>query len=595
MTSDELKQLYIEFFRERGHAVIQGSSLIPENDSTILYTPAGMQPLVPFLLGEKHPAGRRLVDVQKCVRTGDIDEVGDPTHLTFFEMLGNWSLGDYFKREAIEWSYEFLTAREWLGFSKDQLHVTVFEGDDQVPPDEEAAAIWEETGIPRGRIYFMGRKDNWWGPTGNTGPCGPDTEIFIDTGRTPCNPECRPGCGCGKYFEIWNDVFMQYRRTEDGKYVPLEQKNVDTGMGVERTIAMMNGSGSVFDIREFQPLFGFLKKFAGIGSQPDFETNRSLRIVSDHIRTATHILGDDQGVPPSNLDRGYVLRRLIRLAIRHGRKLGIDEPFTQRLAEVVIDTEASAHGELSRNRKFILDELSAEETRFEKTLQAGLREFDKLLPNLLRNPVKTIPGRIAFRLYDTYGFPVEFTAEMAAEHGMTVDMTGYSKAFEKHRELSRQGSEEKFKGGLADNSEMVTKLHTATHLLHQALRDVLGEHVEQKGSNITEKRLRFDFSQPEAMTPEEKVAVEKKVNDMINADLPVTCMEMELEKALEKGAIGLFRSKYGEKVKVYIIGNYSIEICGGPHVASTGELGKFRIAKEMSSSRGVRRIRAVLE
>ncbi len=595
MTSDELKQLYIDFFRDRGHVVIQGSSLIPENDSTILYTPAGMQPLVPFLLGEKHPAGRRLVDVQKCVRTGDIDEVGDPTHLTFFEMLGNWSLGDYFKREAIEWSYEFLTSGQWLAFGVDQLHVTVFEGDDQAPPDEEAAAIWEETGIPRDRIYFMGRKDNWWGPTGNTGPCGPDTEIFIDTGRTPCCPECRPGCGCGKYFEIWNDVFMQYRRTEDGRYVPLEQKNVDTGMGVERTIAMMNGSATVFDIREFQPLFSFLKKLAGIGSQPDSETTRSFRVISDHIRTATHILGDDQGVPPSNLDRGYVLRRLIRLAIRHGRKLGIDEPFTHRLAEIVIETEASAHDELARNRRFILDELSAEETRFEKTLQAGLREFDKLLPSLQKNPAKTIPGRIAFRLYDTYGFPVEFTAEMAAEHGMTVDMSGYSKAFEKHRELSRQGSENKFKGGLADNSEMVTKLHTATHLLHQALRDVLGKHVEQKGSNITEKRLRFDFSHPAAMTADEKAAVEKKVNEMISSDLPVNCLEMELEEALEKSAIGLFRSKYGDKVKVYTIGSYSIEICGGPHVASTGELGKFRIAKEMSSSRGIRRIRAVLE
>ncbi len=595
MTSDELKQIYIEFFRKKGHAVIQGSSLIPENDSTILYTPAGMQPLVPFLLGEKHPAGRRLVDVQKCVRTGDIDEVGDSTHLTFFEMLGNWSLGDYFKREAIEWSYEFLTSGEWLGFGVDQLHVTVFKGDDQIPPDEEAAALWEETGISRDRIYFMGRKDNWWGPTGNTGPCGPDTEIFIDTGRVPCCPECRPGCSCGKYFEIWNDVFMQYRRTEDGRYVPLQKKNVDTGMGVERTVAMLNGSDTVFDIREFQPLFGFLKKFAGIGSQPDNETTRSLRVISDHIRTATHILGDDQGVPPSNLDRGYVLRRLIRLAIRHGRKLGIDEPFTHRLAEVVIETEASAHDELARNRRFILDELSAEESRFEKTLQAGLREFEKLLPNLQKNPAKTIPGRIAFRLYDTYGFPVEFTAEMAAEHGMTVDMSGYSKAFEKHRELSRQGSENKFKGGLADNSEMVTKLHTATHLLHQALRDVLGKHVEQKGSNITEKRLRFDFSHPSAMTADEKIAVENKVNDMIAYDLPVNCVEMELEEALEKGAIGLFRSRYGEKVKVYTIGDYSIEICGGPHVPRTGELGKFRIVKEMSSSGGVRRIRAVLE
>jgi len=595
MTSEELKQLYFDFFSGKGHTIIQGASLIPQEDSTILYTPAGMQPLVPFLLGEKHPSGRRLVDVQKCIRTGDIEEVGDSSHLTFFEMLGNWSLGDYSKWEAISWSFEFLTSAEWLGFSPDQLHVTVFAGDELVPPDHEAASVWEETGIPSDRIYFLGRKDNWWGPTGNTGPCGPDTEIFIDTAIPPCGPDCAPGCSCGKYFEIWNNVFMEYRRTSDGNYVPLEQKNVDTGMGVARTVAMMNGCETIFDILQFQPLFGYLKKIAGLGSDPDDQALRSLRIISDHIRTATHILGDDQGIPPSNLDRGYILRRLIRLAIRHGRKLGIDNPFTRELGEIVINTESANHEELARNRQFVLTELAEEEARFEKTLKSGLREFEKLLPNLKRNPAKIIPGRIAFRLYDTFGFPVEFTAELALEQGMTVDMNGYVKAFEKHRELSRMGGEDKFKGGLADNSEMVTKLHTATHLLHQALRDVLGDHIEQKGSNITDKRLRFDFSHPGKMTDEEIELVQTKVNELIKADLPVEFEETRLESALEMGAIGLFRSKYGDMVKLYRIGDYSLEICGGPHVSRTGELGKFRIIKEKSSSSGIRRIRAVLE
>ncbi|OPL19042.1 MAG: alanine--tRNA ligase [Candidatus Aegiribacteria sp. MLS_C] len=595
MTAEELRRLYFDFFTSRGHTLVQGASLIPQEDSTILFTPAGMQPLVPYLLGEKHPGGSRLVDIQKCIRTGDIEEVGDPTHLTFFEMLGNWSLGDYFKREAIEWSFEFLTGREWLGFDPGLLSVTVFAGDGQVPPDDEAASIWEDMGVPPERIHFLGRKDNWWGPTGATGPCGPDTEMFIDTGRPPCGPRCMPGCGCGKYFEIWNDVFMQYRKTSDGDFVSLEQRNVDTGMGVERTVAMMNGCTSVFEVPVFQPLLGRLEELTGAGAGGTGDRVRSLRIISDHIRTATHILGDDQGVPPSNLDRGYVLRRLIRLAIRHGRKLGIEDPFTRDLAGLVIETESDDHPELARNREFVLSELHQEEQRFESTLQSGLREFEKLLPNLLRNPAATVPGRVAFKLYDTYGFPVEFTAELASEHGLKVDMEGYGKAFDKHRELSRQGGGGKFKGGLADNSEMVTRLHTATHLLHQALREVLGDHVEQKGSNITEKRLRFDFSHPEAMTGEEIRAVEVRVNEIIEADLPVVCEEKLLEEALEEGAIGLFRSRYGDMVKVYSIGSFSTEICGGPHVARTGELGHFRILKEKSSSGGVRRIRAVLE
>jgi alanyl-tRNA synthetase len=595
MTSDKLRELYLDFFGRRGHARIRGASLVPENDSTVLFTTAGMHPLVPFLMGEKHPAGRRLVDFQKCIRTGDIDCVGDLSHLTFFEMLGNWSLGDYFKREAITWSWEFLTGREWLGLDPSLLSVTVFAGDETVPPDVEAASIWEDLGVPRERIHFLGRSDNWWGPAGATGPCGPDTEMFVDTGRPPCGPQCRPGCSCGKYFEIWNDVFMEYSRTREGTYVPLSQKNVDTGMGVERTVAMINGAGSVFDIPVYQPLTQLILSRSGLASAPDSESLRSLRIAADHVRTATHILGDDLGMPPSNLDQGYVLRRLIRLAIRHARKLGIEGAFLEDAARTVMEAEGGVYPELVRNRAFVLESLRQEESQFAKTLQAGMREFERLLPNLLKNPARTIPGRVAFTLYDTYGFPVEFTAELAAENGMSVDSDGYRSAFEKHRDLSRAGMDRRFGGGLADHSEMVTRLHTATHLLHKALRDVLGDHVEQKGSNITAERLRFDFSHPDKMTDEQIAEVERLVNDAIGADLPVVCEEMSVEEASSLGAIGLFRDKYGERVKVYRIGGFSTEICGGPHVERTGVLGRFTIQSEKSSSAGIRRIKAVLE
>jgi len=595
MTTEELVELYIRFFAERGHVRVPGASLLPENDSTILFTPAGMQPLVPFLMGEVHPAGKRLVSLQKCIRTGDIENVGDPSHLTFFEMLGNWSLGDYWKRESIEWSYEFLTGREWLGFDPDRLSVTVFAGDSGVPPDEEAAAIWEETGIPRDRIFFLGMDENWWGPTGRTGPCGPDTEMFVDTGLPPCSAGCRPGCSCGRYFEVWNDVFMEYRKTTEGRYEPLDGKNVDTGMGVERTAAMMSGKRSVFDIPEFEGLFAVIRTLAGIGEKPARDTLRSMRIIADHVRTSVHILGDDMGVPPSNLDQGYVLRRLIRLAVRHGRKLGISSRFTGGLAGTVIETEGGRYPELVRNRDRIGEELEREEELFERTLQSGLREFEKLLPGLLEDPSGTVPGRVVFRLYDTYGFPPEFTMDLAAEHGMKVDMEGYGRAFEEHRELSRKGAEKKFSGGLADHSTMVTRLHTATHLLQAALRHVLGDHVAQKGSNITGERLRFDFSHPEKMTPEEIGEVEDWVNAVIEADLPVEWRELSPDEALEMGAIGLFTDRYGEIVKVYTVEGYSCEVCGGPHVGRTGELGHFRIISEKSSSSGVRRIKAVLE
>jgi alanyl-tRNA synthetase len=587
--------MYIEFFRQKGHAEISGKSLIPENDPTVLFTTAGMHPLVPYILGEPHPAGRRLVDCQKCIRTDDIEEVGDPSHLTFFEMLGNWSLGDYFKKDAIAFSYEFLTSPRWLGFSPDVLSVTVFAGDDEVPPDSEAADIWKAVGIPPERIHYLPRKDNWWGPAGQTGPCGPDTEMFIDTGIPACGPSCKPGCHCGKYFEVWNDVFMQYNKTAEGKYLPLAQKTVDTGMGVERTIAMMQGKKTVFETELFWPIIEGLQDLTGKAYGADPATDTSIRIVADHLRSAVFILGDDRGVKPSNLGQGYILRRLIRRAIRHGRKLGLEKSFLAGLAPSVIGIYEGFYPELRQRGQSIAQELSAEEERFSETLQKGEKEFEKLLPNLLKNPQKVIPGRVAFRLYDTYGFPIEITEELAREHGMSVDRKGFDEAFEKHQELSKAGAEKVFKGGLADNTEMTTRLHTATHLLHQALRQVLGPHVGQKGSNITTERLRFDFTHPAPMTEEEVRKVQDIVNTQIARDLPVTMEVMSLEQAKAAGAIALFGEKYEEKVKVYTVGDFSKEVCGGPHVQKTGELGTFVIQKEQSSSAGVRRIRAVLE
>jgi alanyl-tRNA synthetase len=595
MTGRELKQKYLDFFRGKGHAVISGKSLIPENDPTVLFTTAGMHPLVPYILGEPHPAGRRLVDVQKCIRTGDIDEVGDRHHLTFFEMLGNWSLGDYFKKEAIGFSYEFLTSREWLGFQPARLSVTVFAGDGEVPPDEEAAAVWRSLGIPPERIHFLGREDNWWGPAGQTGPCGPDTEMFIDTGSPPCSPGCRPGCKCGKYFEIWNDVFMQYNKAADGRYLSLAQKTVDTGMGVERTCAMLQGRQSVFETEMFQPILTAVESASGVRYGREAGLDRSIRIIADHIRSAVFILGDQKGVKPSNLGQGYVLRRLIRRAIRHARKLAVERDFLAAPAQAAIQTAGEAYPELEAHRGLILTELAQEENRFLATLQKGEHEFEKLLPNLLRNPKPVVPGRVAFRLYDTYGFPIELTQELAAEHGLRVDIEVFQEAFQRHQEQSKSGAEKVFKGGLADNTELTRRLHTATHLLHQALRLVLGEHVQQKGSNITPERLRFDFSHPQPMTEEELARVEELVNEQIRRDLPVSFQTMTQERARASGAIALFGEKYEELVKVYTIGDFSKEVCGGPHVEQTGMLGRFLIQKEQSSSAGVRRIRAVLE
>jgi alanyl-tRNA synthetase len=595
MTGNELRKKYIDFFVLKNHKEISGQSLIPENDPTVLFTTAGMHPLVPYLQGQPHPAGKRLTNYQKCIRTGDIEVVGDPSHLTFFEMLGNWSLGDYFKEEALSMSWEFLTSRDYLGLDKDRLSVTVFGGDEEVPRDDEAANIWRSLGVPENKIYFLPREDNWWGPAGKTGPCGPDSEMFYDTGKEGCGEDCKPGCHCGKYFEIWNDVFMQYNKTEDGHYVKLDSPCVDTGMGIERTVTMLQGKKSVYQTELFQPIIAKLEELTSKTYGDNEEDDVSIRIISDHCKSATMIIGDPRGVKPSNLGQGYILRRLIRRAVRHGRKLGITENFLGQVSQVVLDMYKHVYTELSDKAEMILNELELEEKQFSVTLKKGEHEFEKILPNLLKNPKMEIPGRLAFKLYDTFGFPLELTEELAGEHGMTVDRAGFETAFEKHQEASKKGADKIFKGGLADHSEMTTRYHTVTHMLHEALKRVLGDHVEQKGSNITEERLRFDFAHHEKMTPEELKQVEDLVNTEISRNLPVTMKTMTVEEAKEQGARALFSSKYGEQVKVYFIGDYSVEVCGGPHIENTSELGTFVIQKEQSSSRGVRRIKAVLK
>ncbi len=594
MTVLELRKKYIDFFISHNHTEISGASVIPENDPTVLFTTAGMHPLVPYILGQEHPAGSRLVDCQKCIRTGDIDDVGDSSHLTFFEMLGNWSLGDYFKKDAITMSFEFLTSPKWLGIPLEKISVSVFEGDNEVPRDQEAADIWLSLGVPKERIYFLGRKHNWWGPAGETGPCGPDSEMFIDTGKEPCGADCSPACNCGKYLEIWNDVFMQYEKQQDGSFAPLKRTCVDTGMGLERTATILQGKSSVYDTELFAPIFQKIQEITGYqyGDKQDVDTQ--MRIIADHLRTSVVILGDDRGVTPSNLGQGYILRRLIRRAIRCGRKLGMQTPWLGEIAKVVINIYADVHPEFLQRLETIIKELTQEEQKFSKTLSQGEHEFEKMIPNLERGKQRVIPGRLAFKLYDTHGFPMELTQELGSEHGFTVDVEGFHKALAKHQEASRGGAEKTFKGGLADHSEVTTALHTATHLLHESLRRVLGEHVEQRGSNITAERLRFDFSHPQPMSAEEKSAVEEMVNQQIQKSLPVTMETMSVGQAKERGALALFTNKYDEQVKVYTIGDFSVEVCGGPHVENLGTMGTFKIKKEQSSSAGVRRIKAVL-
>ena len=589
--SSELRSMFLKFFKDHGHAVISSASVIPENDPTVLFTTAGMHPLVPYLMGAKHPAGNRLTDVQKCVRTGDIDDVGDFSHLTFFEMLGNWSLGDYFKEQMIPWSWEFLTSPEYLGLPKDRLAFSVFAGDADCPRDEESAELWRRCGVADDHIFFLPKENNWWGPAGITGPCGPDTEMFIITDKEPCGPDCSPACSCGRYLEIWNDVFMQYNKKADGTFEPLAQKNVDTGMGLERTICVLNGKKSVYETDLFADILKKISELSGKEYGSDDETIRAFRIIADHMRTSTFIMGDDRGVSPSNVDQGYVLRRLIRRAVRYGMGIGMPEGFTGEVAKVIIEQYKDVYPELKRNEAFVLEQLSLEESRFARTLKQGNREFEKLVEKVQDGQ---IDGVSAFHLYDTYGFPVEMTQELARERGLTVDMDGFHECFRKHQATSQAGAEQRFKGGLADHSEQSARLHTATHLMHAALRKVLGPEVAQKGSNITAERLRFDFSFGRKMTKEELAEVERLVNEAIESHTPITCEEMTVAEAKEQGAIGLFESKYGEQVKVYTMGPYSKEICGGPHAQNTGDLVSFKIKKEESSSAGVRRIKAVI-
>ncbi|MDR2515624.1 MAG: alanine--tRNA ligase [Christensenellaceae bacterium] len=591
-SSNRLREAFLAFFRDRGHAVIPSASIIPDNDPSVLFTMAGMHPLVPYLMGQPHPGGTRLADVQKCIRTGDIDEVGDASHLTFFEMLGNWSLGDYFKREAIAWSWEFLTSKSYLGIDPERLAFSVFAGDENAPRDQEAHDLWLKAGAKKEQIFFLPAENNWWKP-GPTGPCGPDTEMFFITDKPPCGPDCSPACDCGRYLEIWNDVFMQYNRLENGELVPLAKKNVDTGMGLERTICTLNGQKSVYDTDAFSAIIAKIETLSDVKYGADDESTRAIRIIADHTRTSTMILGDEKGITPSNVDQGYVLRRLIRRAVRMGMKIGLPENSLRQIAEVIIAQYEGVYPELERAKAQVLEQFELEEQRFQRTLRQGLREFEKAVQRLSGST--QIDAATAFRLYDTYGFPIEITTELAKERNLGIDEAGFAERFRQHQQLSKAGAEQRFKGGLADSSEQTARLHTATHLLHAALRKVLSEEVAQRGSNITTERLRFDFSFPRKVAKEELDEVERLVNEAIAADYPIAEEEMTVDEAKAQGAIGLFESKYGERVRVYTMGPVSKEICGGPHAGHTGELVAFKIQKEEASSAGVRRIRAVIE
>ena len=583
MKAIEIRNKYLNFFKNHGHRVVPSAPLIPENDPSVLFTTAGMQPLVPYLLGEKHPEGKRLTDYQKCVRTNDIDEVGDNRHLTYFEMLGNWSLGDYFKEESIEMSYEFLTKE--LGIPNEKLSVTCFAGDEDCSRDIVAYEAWRKAGIPDERIYFFGKDDNWW-IAGEEGPCGPDTEMFYDTGKQKCSKECNPSCGCGKYVEIWNNVFMEFYKDKNG-YRKLAQQNVDTGLGLERMTMLLQGKETPFDTELFEPVMKELERLEKLDSI------ESRRIIAEHLRSSIMIIND--GGRPSNLDRGYILRRLLRRMTRHMNKLEINLSELSNIIDISINSIKELYPELEKNRDIIKQVIIDEKDKFVKTLQNGEKEFEKVA-NRVKNAEKTvIDAQTVFNLYETYGFPPEMTEELAKEQNLTVDMANYQRLFEEHQAKSRMGSEAKFKGGLASTGEMETKYHTATHLLNAALKKVLGDHVHQKGSNITAERLRFDFSHGTKMTDEEKEKVENLVNEYINQDIEVERLEMKKDDALKLGAEAMFLDKYGDEVTVYKIGDVSLELCGGPHVKRTGELGKFKIKKEEASSSGVRRIKAILE
>ena len=583
MKAIEIRNKYLNFFERHGHKVIPSAPLIPENDPSVLFNTAGMQPLVPYLLGQKHPEGTRLTDYQKCVRTNDIDEVGDNRHLTYFEMLGNWSLGDYFKEESIAMSFEFLTKE--LNIPAEKISVTCFAGDSDCPKDEVAAEAWKKAGIPEERIYFFGKDDNWW-IAGEEGPCGPDTEMFYDTGKPKCSEECNPSCDCGKYVEIWNNVFMEYYKDKNG-YRKLEQQNVDTGLGLERMTMLLEGKKTPFETELFAPVMDKLTELQKVDSI------EARRIVAEHLRASIMIISD--GGRPSNVDRGYILRRLLRRMTRYLNKLDIDLTNLPELVNIAIDAILELYPELEAKKQEITDVIVAEKDKFIKTLKNGEREFDKVASRAKANGKDTIETESVFTLYETYGFPPEMTEELAKEQGLKVDMSDYQRLFKEHQDKSRLGSDQKFKGGLASSGEMETKYHTATHLLNAALKVVVGKDCHQRGSNITEERMRFDFNCDHKLTDEEKKAVEDLVNEWIEKDLPVTFETVKKEEAIKSGAECMFIEKYPDDVTVYTIGDVSKEICGGPHVTNTGVLGHFKIKKEEASSAGIRRIKAVLE
>ena len=584
MKAIEIRNKYLNFFKEHGHAVIPSASLIPENDPSVLFTTAGMQPLVPYLLGEKHPSGTRLTDYQKCLRTNDIEEVGDNRHLTYFEMLGNWSLGDYFKEESIQMSFDFLTKE--LQIPVEKLSVTVFAGDEDCPRDEVAAECWKKAGILDGHIYYYGKDDNWW-IAGEEGPCGPDTEMFYDTGKPACGPDCQPSCDCGKYVEIWNNVFMEYFKSKDGKYSKLAQKNVDTGLGLERMTMLLQGKETPFDTELFKPVMDKLLELQKV------DNIESRRIIAEHLRSSMMVISD--GGRPSNVDRGYILRRLIRRMVRHMNKLQINLDEISTLIDINVENLKEMYPDLAKNQELIKNVIIEEKNKFVKTLAHGEKEFEKEINKAKEQGKTKIDGKVVFKLYDTYGFPPEVTSELAQENDMTVDMKEFDELFKAHQEKSRMGSEQKFKGGLAEQNDTTIAYHTATHLLNAALKIVLGPETHQRGSNITVDRMRFDFNCDHKMTDEEKKQAEDLVNKWIQDALPVTVEEMKKEDAVKSGAECMFIEKYPDVVTVYTIGDVSKELCGGPHVKNTSELGKFKIQKEEASSAGVRRIKAILE
>lgn len=602
ITRRELIDKWFKFYTSKAHTIIPSASIIPENDPSVLFTTAGMHPLVPYLLGQHHPKGKRLCDLQKCIRTGDIDDVGDDSHCTFFEMLGNWSLGDYFKEDMIAWSYEFLTSPQYLGLDKDRLAVTVFAGNDIAPRDDVSAKLWQEQGIKKENIYYL--KDNWWILGSGIGPCGPDTEMFIDTGKPKCSPGCNPSCDCGKFLEIWNDVFMEYKVNPDKSVEKLAHPNVDTGLGLERTLCKLNGYKSVYETELFAPTIKYLEEISKKSYHDEVYTP-SFRIIADHLRASTFIIGDERGISPSNLGQGYVLRRLIRRAIRHIRKLGIGSGHLGEIAKIYIDYFKADYPELETNSNKIIDELGKEEEKFLKTIELGNREFEKVVQGIERKnqflakdpnyvPEKTISGKSAFRLYDTFGFPIELTREMANERGYNVDMDGFDEAFRQHQELARTTNAGVFKGGLADDSIWTTRLHTACHLLLAGLRKMFGTTIEQKGSNITSERLRFDFNFDRKLTDEEVSKLEDFVNTSIKRAIPVERKEMTFSEAKKKGAYGVLKAQDSDVISVYQIGDVDFQICGGPHAKNTSELVDFKITKQEAVSAGVRRIKAVI-